>query len=150
MYTATFVICQIAAWWLDKSLKGTKIAAKTWWVPVGLALLGGMALYLSGLGTVLAGWLMWVLQLPTWLLVTFTGEYLHPGFWAGCIVGICVAVIIKDLLKDHTYNPKALTAMIVGPIAAIPATGEVARWLGLTSSTGADVAVSGVRTLFGG
>lgn len=150
MYTATFLLCMAAAWWLDKKLKGTKLAKKTWWLPIGLGILGGMALYLSGLGTLLARLLMWILSFPSWLLATLTGEYIAPVFFAGVIAGFCLLVIAYDLWQDHTYNPAARNAMIVGPIAAIPATGWVGQITGLLNTTGADTAVTGVRALFGG
>lgn len=109
-------ICMFAfAFWLNKKLKGSRRGLIA--LLVGLA--GSMLLYRSPLSTTIV----------TWMDNTFIGSLTSMfGGWAGeplptsivwsilCIVGFVMTIV--DLRYDHTYNPWAITALVITPIAA--------------------------------
>ncbi|MFC9941339.1 hypothetical protein [Nocardiopsis alba] len=104
------------AYWLDK-----KIRIKFWggMVPLLVGLAGSMLLYASPASQTILGWLdSWPVGPLTAWLGGLLGEPLPTSVVYGvlCIAGAVVTVF--DLWKDHTYNPLAITALVVTPIAA--------------------------------
>lgn len=117
-------ICAFAAaHWLDKKLR-----MPVWGgiVPLTVALCGSMLLYASALSTTALGWANWLIVPLTSWFGGLIGESLSPAtvYGVACIAG--AAVTVMDLWKDHTYNPRAIAAMIITPIAAH---GAAAGWL---------------------
>lgn len=103
------------AFWLNKKLKGSRRGLIA--LLVGLA--GSMLLYRSPMSSTIVAWMD----------STFIGSLASTfGGWAGeplptsvvwsvlCIVGFVMTLV--DLRYDHTYNPWAITALIITPIAA--------------------------------
>jgi hypothetical protein len=115
MYGFLAVCLFVLAKWLDK-----KLTMKLWGglIPLLIGLGGSMLLYASALSQTIVGWTNAVVgplaeQIGSWI-----GEPLPMTvvYGVACIGGAVVTVI--DLWKDHTYNPKATTALIITPIAA--------------------------------
>ncbi|MFC7331388.1 hypothetical protein [Marinactinospora rubrisoli] len=111
-----FAICSFgAAYWLDKKLK-----MKFWggMIPLVVGLAGSMLLYRSALSQTMVGWANSVVEPMANQFGSMIGEPLPMAAVYGvlCIGG--AAVTVMDLLKDHRYNPLAITALIVTPVAA--------------------------------
>ena len=105
----------LLASYLTKKLRHTKKGLIA--LVVGLA--GSMLLYRSGASTAAVQWANSTFMGP--LAGTFggwTGEHLPTSIvWSIlCIVGFVMTIV--DLRYDHTYNPWAITALIITPIAA--------------------------------
>jgi hypothetical protein len=116
-------VCMFAfAFWLNKKLKGRRAGLIA--LLVGLA--GSMLLYRSPLSSTLVSWA------DGTILGAIAGTF---GGWSGeglstsiiwsvlCIVGFVMTIV--DLRYDHTYNPVAITALIITPIAAKGSAGGV-------------------------
>lgn len=104
------------AYWLDK-----KMTMKFWggMVPLLVGLAGSMLLYASPASQTILGWLNgWPIGPLTGWLGGLLGEPLPVSVVYGvvCIAGAVVTGF--DLYKDHTYNPVAITALVLTPIAA--------------------------------
>lgn len=109
-------ICMFAfAFWLNKKLRHSKAGLIA--LVVGLA--GSMLLYRSPMSTTIV----------TWMNNTFIGSMASMfGGWTGeplptsivwsmvCIAGFVMTIV--DLRYDHKYNPWAITALVITPIAA--------------------------------
>lgn len=109
-------VCMFAwAFWLNKKLKGRRAGLIA--LLVGVA--GSMLLYASPASMTIASWMDGA------FMGTLSGTF---GGWIGeplptsvvwsvmCIVGFFVTVV--DLRYDHTYNPVAIIALTITPIAA--------------------------------
>ncbi len=109
-------ICMFAfAFWLNKKLKGRRAGLIA--LIVGLA--GSMLLYQSPASMTIVSWSDGTFMGS--LAGTFggwIGEPLPTGvIWSVlCIVGFVMTLV--DLRYDHTYNPVAIGALVVTPIAA--------------------------------
>lgn len=103
------------AFWLNKKLKGRKSGLVA--LLVGLA--GSMLLYRSPLSSTIVTWAdSTFLGSIAGMFAGWSGEALPTSIvWSVvCIIGFVVTLV--DLRYDHTYNPAAITALIVTPIAA--------------------------------
>lgn len=133
-------ICMFAwAFWLNKKLKGRRAGLIA--LLVGVA--GSMLLYASPAS----------LTISSWADGTFMGSLAATfGGWIGeplptsvvwsvlCIVGFFVSVV--DLRYDHTYNPVAITALTITPIAAKGSgSGLIVGFIDWVHTQGAAVAV---------
>lgn len=145
MYLALAIAAFAAAHWSDKKITG----GRWWWIPLGIGLTGSMLLYASSASQTLQGWMDvpvgWVSQLFGGVL----GEPLPHQVIYGIVAAGLLLVTIADLLKDHSYNRQARTALIVAPIAAHGAGGWVGNLIAAVHGTGADIAVSLVGDMFG-
>ncbi|RCV49753.1 hypothetical protein [Marinitenerispora sediminis] len=112
-----------AAYWLDK-----KIRIKVWGgvIPLLVGLAGSMLLYRSALSQTMVGWANSVVEPMASQFGSMIGEPLPMAAVYGvlCIGG--AAVTVMDLIKDHKYNPMAITALIITPVAAH---GSAGGWL---------------------
>lgn len=130
------------AYWLDK-----KIKLKFWGgiIPLLVGLAGSMLLYASPASQTILGWLnTWPIgPLASWL-GGLLGEPLPVSvvYGVACIAGAVVTGF--DLYKDHTYNPVAITALVITPIAAhgagdgfLPAAIDMIHSWGATAVSGA-------------
>ncbi|WP_017541585.1 hypothetical protein [Nocardiopsis halophila] len=120
MFGFLAICCFAAAKWLDK-----KLTMKLWGglVPLLVGLAGSMLLYASAMSTTAVGWANNIMEPLTSTFGSMIGEPLSMATIYGvvCIAGF--AVTVMDLWKDHTYNSKATTALIITPIAAHGAAG---------------------------
>lgn len=109
-------ICMFGfAFWLNKKLKGRKAGLIA--LLVGLA--GSMLLYRSPMSATIVSWVDGTFMGNlTSMFSGWSGEALPTSIvWSIlCIVGFVMTIV--DLRYDHTYNPWAITALIVTPIAA--------------------------------
>lgn len=109
-------ICMFAfAFWLNKKLKGRRAGLIA--LVVGLA--GSMLLYRSPMSSTIVAWAdSTFLGSIAGTFSGWTGEHLPTSIvWSIlCIVGFVMTLV--DLRYDHTYNPWAITALIITPIAA--------------------------------
>lgn len=109
-------ICMFAfAFWLNKKLKGRRAGLIA--LIVGVA--GSMLLYRSPLSATLVSWSDGTFMGA--IAGTFggwTGEALSTTVvWSVlCIVGFVMTLV--DLRYDHTYNPWAIVALVITPVAA--------------------------------
>jgi len=109
-------ICMFAwAFWLNKKLKGRRAGLIA--LLVGAA--GSMLLYESPMSSTISNWANGTFiggiagAFGGWV-----GEPLPTGvIWSVlCIVGFVITLV--DLRYDHTYNPVAIAALTITPIAA--------------------------------
>ncbi|MEU5859332.1 hypothetical protein ABZ799_28805 [Nocardiopsis dassonvillei] len=130
------------AYWLDG-----KLTMKFWggFIPLLVGLAGSMLLYASPASQTILGWLNnWPIGPLTSWLGGLLGEPLPVSVVYGvvCIAGAVVTGF--DLWKDHTYNPVAITALVLTPIAAHGAgDGVLPAFIDMIHSWGA-AAVAGV------
>ena len=115
MYGFLAIVFFVWAQWLDKKLR-----MPIWGglIPLLVGLAGSMLLYASALSSTVAQGLNYVVEPLASQLGSMIGEQLPLSTVWGvvCIAGAAVTVV--DLWKDHTYNSKARTALIITPIAA--------------------------------
>lgn len=115
MYGFLSLCMFVFAWWLNKQLKGRKAGLTA--LLVGIA--GSMLLYQAPASG----------EIAAWSEGNFLGELASSfGGWLGeplptsvvwsvlCIVGFAVTLV--DLRYNHTYNPWAIGALVVTPVAA--------------------------------
>ncbi|GAA4911130.1 hypothetical protein [Streptomonospora salina] len=104
-----------AAFYINKKFKASKKGLLA--LLVGLA--ASMLLYRSPASQTILGWAndQFITPLAGWFGGTM-GDPLPPSVvWAVlCIGGALVTAI--DLWKNHTYNPAAIAALIITPVAA--------------------------------
>ena len=108
--------------YLTKKLKGRRAGL--------IALLVGVAasalLYMAPVSGEIAAWsnAHWMGAIASTFSGWFSEGVPAAGLWSVlCIVGFIVTVV--DLKYDHTYNPWAIAALVVTPIAARGAGGGV-------------------------
>lgn len=103
-----------AAWWINK--QGFK---KSGLLALVIAFGGSMLLYRSPASQTILGWLNETLVGSISDMVGgMLGDPLPSSVvWAVvCIAGFAVTVV--DLIKNHQYNPAAIIALVITPIAA--------------------------------
>lgn len=109
-------ICMFAfAFWLNKKLRGRWSGLTA--LIVGLA--GSMLLYRSPMSSTIVGWADGTFMgAVAGMFGGWTGEALSTTvIWSVlCIVGFVMTIV--DLRYDHTYNPWAIFALVITPIAA--------------------------------
>lgn len=106
----------VGAYYLDK-----KLQMKLWGglVPLLVGLAGSMLLYRSPASITILGWLNnWPVGPISGWFGGLVGEPLPVAvvYGVACIGGAVVTVF--DLWKNHKYNPAAITALVITPIAA--------------------------------
>lgn len=103
-----------AAWWVNK-----QSFAKSGLLALVIAFGGSMLLYRSPASQTMLGWLNDTLVGTVSEMVGgMLGDPLPSSVvWAVvCIAGFAVTVV--DLWKNHQYNPAAIIALVITPIAA--------------------------------
>ena len=115
MYGFLAIVFFAWAQWLDKKLRMPLWGGL---IPLLVGLAGSMLLYASALSSTVAGWFNYVVSPLAGQLGALMGEPIPLSTVWGvvCIAG--AAVTVMDLWRDHTYNSKARTALIITPIAA--------------------------------
>ena len=131
-------ICMFAfAFWLNKKLQGRWSGLVA--LLVGLA--GSMLLYRSPMSSTIVGWF------DGGMVGGIAGAF---GGWIGeplptsvvwsvlCVIGFVMTLV--DLKYDHTYNPVAITALVITPIAARGSgSGVVVEFIDWVHTQGADL-----------
>lgn len=105
----------LLASYLTKKLKGRRAGLTA--LLVGIA--ASALLYRSNVSSQIVSWsnANWMGSIASTLSGWFAEGVPSAGLWSIlCIVGFIVTVV--DLRYDHTYNPWAITALVVTPIAA--------------------------------
>lgn len=148
MYGFLAICAFAAAHWLDRKLR------MPFWggiVPLTVALCGSMLLYASALSTTALGWANWLIVPLTSWFGGLIGEPLSPATVYGVICIAGAAVTVMDLWKDHTYNPTAIGALVLTPIAAHGAgNGWLPILIDAIHSAGAALVAGGVGATVGG
>lgn len=109
-------ICMFGfAFWLNKKLKGRRAGL----IALFVGLAGSMLLYRSPMSATIVVWAdATFLGSIAGTFGGWTGEHLPTSIvWSIlCIIGFVMTIV--DLRYDHTYNPWAITALVITPIAA--------------------------------
>lgn len=103
------------AFYLNKKLKTTRTGLLA--LLVGLA--GSMLLYRSPASQTILAWAneRFVTPLAGWFGGTMGDPLPASVVWAVLCIGGAVVTVV-DLWKNHKYNPAAITALIITPVAA--------------------------------
>lgn len=144
MYEITAAALFISAWLINKNWK------KVWWLALGLAALGSLALAVSTVG----GWLASIMDVAAQMLAGAFNGIFGTGISGAMVLGLAALVgtivIVADVLVDRKCNKHAIIAFTVTPLAAMYAGGIIGDVHGSLRDAGSGAATSLVSTMIGG
>ncbi|RNL83573.1 hypothetical protein [Halostreptopolyspora alba] len=148
MFGFLALVCFGFAYWLDK-----KVRLKIWGglLPLLVGVAASMLLYRSQLSITALDWASNIVDPFTDWFGGLVGEPLGAPtvYGVACIIGAAITAV--DLYKNHTYNPVAISALVITPVAAH---GSAGGWLpaliDALHSWGASVVATGVGATVGG